>query len=79
MPAVLVEVGFITHPTEAKRLVNDNYRKRMASGLADGIERYFANNWPWLERMEYFLKKMFTGVQNRAKVTPMSSAYESYF
>lgn len=44
MPAVLVEVGFISHPTEAKRLVNDNYRKRMATGLADGIERYFANN-----------------------------------
>ncbi|MCW8838267.1 MAG: N-acetylmuramoyl-L-alanine amidase [Thiovulaceae bacterium] len=44
MPAVLVEVGFITHPTEARRLVNDNYRKKMAEGLADGIERYFANN-----------------------------------
>ncbi len=44
MPAVLVEVGFITHPTEARRLVDDNYRKRMAEGLADGVERYFANN-----------------------------------
>jgi N-acetylmuramoyl-L-alanine amidase len=44
MPAVLVEVGFISHPTEAKRLVDDNYRKTMAKGLADGIERYFANN-----------------------------------
>jgi N-acetylmuramoyl-L-alanine amidase len=44
MPAVLVEVGFISNPTEAKRLVNDHYRKKMAEGLADGIERYFANN-----------------------------------
>ena len=44
MPAVLVEVGFISHPKEAKRLVNNNYRKRMAMGMADGIERYFANN-----------------------------------
>jgi len=44
MPAVLVEVGFITHPKEARRLVDDNYRKKMAEGLADGIERYFANN-----------------------------------
>lgn len=44
MPSVLVEVGFISHPMEAKRLVNDNYRKTMAKGLADGIERYFANN-----------------------------------
>ncbi|QFR42981.1 N-acetylmuramoyl-L-alanine amidase [Sulfurimonas sp. CVO] len=44
MPSVLVEVGFISHPMEAKRLVNDNYRKTMARGLADGVERYFANN-----------------------------------
>ena len=44
MPAVLVEVGFVSHPYEAKRLVDDKYRKIMALGLADGIERYFANN-----------------------------------
>ena len=44
MPAVLVEVGFVSHPQEAKKLVNHNYRKAMALGLADGIERYFANN-----------------------------------
>ncbi len=44
MPAVLVEVGFVTNPAEAKRLVNSSYQKRLATGLADGIERYFANN-----------------------------------
>ncbi len=44
MPAVLVEVGFISHPQEAKKLVNPKYRKTMALGLANGIERYFANN-----------------------------------
>ena len=44
MPSVLVEVGFITHPTEAKRLVNKRYQKKMAEGLANGIERYFINN-----------------------------------
>ena len=44
MPAVLVEVGFISNPTEAKRLVNRRYQKKLATGLADGIERYFANN-----------------------------------
>lgn len=44
MPSVLVEVGFITNPTEARRLVDKNYLKTMALGLADGIERYFANN-----------------------------------
>lgn len=44
MPSVLVEVGFITHPMEAGRLVNREYQKRVALGLADGIERYFINN-----------------------------------
>ncbi len=44
MPAVLVEVGFITHPKEAKRLVDPKYRKTMALGLANGIERYFYNS-----------------------------------
>ncbi len=44
MPAVLVEVGFISHPQEAKRLVTPAYRKALAFGLADGIERYFINN-----------------------------------
>ena len=44
MPSVLVEVGFITHPTEAKRLVNSKYQQTLADGLANGIERYFLNN-----------------------------------
>jgi N-acetylmuramoyl-L-alanine amidase len=44
MPSVLVEVGFITHPTEAKRLVNSKYQKKLAMGMANGIERYFLNN-----------------------------------
>ncbi|NCO01037.1 MAG: N-acetylmuramoyl-L-alanine amidase [Epsilonproteobacteria bacterium] len=44
MPSVLVEVGFISHPMEAKRLVSTQYQKRLALGIADGIERYFANN-----------------------------------
>ena len=44
MPSVLVEVGFISHPTEAKRLVSSKYQKKLAYGLANGIERYFANS-----------------------------------
>ncbi|MFT7859346.1 MAG: N-acetylmuramoyl-L-alanine amidase [Sulfurimonas sp.] len=44
MPSVLVEVGFITNPKEARRLVNGDYQKKMAYGLADGVERYFRYN-----------------------------------
>ena len=44
MPAVLIEVGFITNPSEALRLVNKRYQKRLAKGIAEGIERYFIKN-----------------------------------
>ena len=44
MPSVLVEVGFITHPKEAKRLMSARYQQKLALGLANGIERYFLNN-----------------------------------
>ena len=44
MPSVLVEVGFISHPREAKRLVSVKYQKKLALGLANGVERYFLNN-----------------------------------
>ncbi len=44
MPAVLVEVGFISHPNEARNLVNSGYQKVLAEGLAEGIIRYFVQN-----------------------------------
>ena len=44
MPAVLIEIGYITHPTEAKRLFNPNYQKLLAEGIANGIESYIIHN-----------------------------------
>lgn len=44
MPAVLVEVGFITSPKEARYLVNSQYQQRLAYGLALGVKNYFKNN-----------------------------------
>jgi len=44
MPAVLVEIGFISNSMEAKRMVDRKYQKRIALGLSDGVERYFLNN-----------------------------------
>lgn len=44
MPAVLVEVGFLTHPMEAARLKTKTYQDYFARGLVEGIERYFAKN-----------------------------------
>ncbi|WP_297056948.1 N-acetylmuramoyl-L-alanine amidase [Thermosulfurimonas sp.] len=40
MPAVLVEISFITNPTEARRLRSDRYLQEVARGIADGIQAY---------------------------------------
>lgn len=40
MPAVLVEVGFVTGREDAPRLADPNFRKRMADAIADGILQY---------------------------------------
>ncbi len=37
MPAVLIEVGFVTHAGEEARLRSADYRQRLAEGIRDGI------------------------------------------
>ncbi len=44
MPAVLVEIGFITNPLEAKRMRTKQYQNTLAKGIANGIDSYFYHN-----------------------------------
>ncbi len=44
MPAVLIELGYITNPKEAERLFNPFYQKALAKGIFHGINNYFAHN-----------------------------------
>ena len=37
MPAVLVEIGFVTNKEEALSMLQDDYQKKLAKGIADGI------------------------------------------
>jgi len=39
-PAVLIECGFLTNPTDRKRLTKYWYQEEIAKGIAQGIERY---------------------------------------
>ena len=41
IPAVLVEVGFLSHPEECKALSTDQYRSKIAKSLSAGILYYF--------------------------------------
>lgn len=42
MPAVLVETGFMTCPEELALLLDSNYQKQLAKGIAKGILEYFS-------------------------------------
>ena len=44
MPAVLVEMGYITHPDEGKNLGKSAYQDRIAQGIANGVDAYFQKN-----------------------------------
>jgi len=44
MPAVLIEVGYISHPEESKRIYTKTYQKKIAQGIAKGIISYFTHN-----------------------------------
>ncbi|RQD69259.1 N-acetylmuramoyl-L-alanine amidase [Campylobacter hepaticus] len=44
MPAILIEIGYITHPTEGKRLTNKTFQDLLVKGIADGVENYFYYN-----------------------------------
>jgi len=40
MPAALIEAGFMSHPTEGKKIFDAAYRRAMAQAIVDGITSY---------------------------------------
>ena len=42
-PSVLIEVGYISHAKERKRLFSSNYQNLLAKGIVEGIENYLTN------------------------------------
>jgi len=41
MPAVIVECGFLTNPSDKGKLIREDYQERMAWGIYLGIVKYF--------------------------------------
>lgn len=41
MPAILVEMGFVSNNAEAAKLQNDAYRNKVAQGVFNGLVKYF--------------------------------------
>ena len=46
IPSILVETGFLTNPSDAKRLSNPKHQEQVARAILDGIHRYFDGNPP---------------------------------
>jgi N-acetylmuramoyl-L-alanine amidase len=49
MPAVLIEVGYLSNPKERARLFNPTYQELQAKGIVEGIVRYLKNRERELE------------------------------
>jgi N-acetylmuramoyl-L-alanine amidase len=45
MPSILVEIGFINGSIDSKRLDSTTYKKRMANGIANGIDAFLNKNF----------------------------------
>ena len=50
IPAILVEIGFVSHEEEGRRLVDPRYQRSIANALADGIMEYLENGGMVAER-----------------------------
>ena len=40
VPAILIETGFVTNPTEGKKLTSDAYQQQLAAAIVRGIEKF---------------------------------------
>jgi N-acetylmuramoyl-L-alanine amidase len=40
MPAILIEGGYMTNPTEGRKIYDATYRQQMASAIVKGILNY---------------------------------------
>ncbi len=39
-PTTLIEMGYMSNPTEDRKMQQDSYQKKMVYGIANGINNY---------------------------------------
>ena len=42
IPVTIVEMGFLSNPEEDQKMASEEYRDKIAKGIADGVDAYYA-------------------------------------